>query len=76
MESKFQEKKLWGNLFEMIKAFEDGLQTDDIEYKQLCLSVLLGHFIYVVYQMEMLPDTIPHAEKFKKILRELSLEHL
>jgi hypothetical protein len=67
---------LWGNIHEIIKTLEEGLTTDDVEYKQLCLSVLLGHLTYLIQKMNLLPDEDKHNKKFKIILQELCQEHL
>lgn len=76
MQKTYNEQMLWGNTIEIIKTIKMGLEYDDVEMKQLCLSIILGHFTKLIQEMELLPETLRISTDYKIILQELCLAHL
>lgn len=76
MQKTYDEKMLWGNVCEIIKGFKLGLESDDNELKHLSLCVLLGHFMLLVKELDLLPETSRSIHNSKVILQQLCSEHL
>lgn len=68
------EHLLSGNAREIVKCLRDGLSPKaDIEYKDLCLRIILDHFQQIDSHLDLLPSDTYTA--MKKVLNDLAKEH-
>lgn len=71
MESAYYEKSIWGNVIQIIFALREGLQSDDVEMKHLCLVVICHHLDQMEKEIDLLPSDLLVAQDAKVILQQL-----